>query len=139
MTHDEFEEIFDRMIARSHEVLVAKAAEYATEDRLHNFRKAANLLGSNNRQALAGMWVKHIVSVFDLIESEELADQAVWDEKIGDAFNYLILLQAVIDDERKANEAKQLTFVYPTISPRTFTNASYASLKIPHPETDNEG
>jgi hypothetical protein len=100
MGHDEFEEIFERTVANMRKTLVEKAAEYATDDRLHNFRVAATLQGINERQALAGMMAKHTVSVYDLLASDDLASQATWDEKVGDHLNYLILLQAIVVDER---------------------------------------
>lgn len=108
MRNQEFDRILERQLDHTRSVLASKAEEYADggdedrdEDRLHNFRVAAALMGCNNRQALAGMLSKHIVSIFDLIREEDCADQAVWDEKIGDAINYLVLLQAVVADEQR--------------------------------------
>jgi len=100
MDHQTFNHIFERQVESCREVLVKKAAEYATEDRLHNFKVAAALQGVTERRALGGMMVKHIVSLYDMINAEELAPDEVWDEKLGDALNYLFLLRAVIDDER---------------------------------------
>lgn len=93
----EFEEIFQKQCIMCNEVLIQKAKHYATsEDRLHNFKVAAALQGTNQRIALGGMLAKHIVSIFDLIQKPDLADMAVWDEKIGDAMNYLFLLKAIV-------------------------------------------
>lgn len=100
MDHQEFEEIFERQVEKMRSTLVKKAAEYATDDRLHNFRVAATLQGITEREALAGMMAKHTVSVYDLLSEPTLASQATWDEKVGDHLNYLILLQAIVVDER---------------------------------------
>jgi hypothetical protein len=80
-------------------VLVEKAREYATEDRLHNFRVAAELQGITERAALAGMMAKHTVSVYDLLMAEACADIYTWEEKVGDHLNYLFLLMAIVQDE----------------------------------------
>lgn len=45
MTATEFERIFEEQVERSRSVLISKAKEYATEDRLHNFKVAAALEG----------------------------------------------------------------------------------------------
>ncbi len=73
--------------------------EYATSDRLHNFKVAAELQNCTPMTALAGMMAKHTVSVYDLIQRQENgADVSpeMWDEKIGDHINYLILLSAMV-------------------------------------------
>lgn len=96
MNHDQFKDILDTQITRVRDVLVVKAAEYATEDRLHNFKKAAFLQGSTLPQAVGGMMAKHTVSVYDMIETGQTYSMDQWDEKITDHINYLILLRAAI-------------------------------------------
>jgi hypothetical protein len=94
-----FEEVFDEQVAACRSTLIEKAKEYATEDRLHNFKVAAKLQNTTERDALCGMMAKHIVSVFDLARADNFASMDVWDEKIGDAINYLFLLKAVVIEE----------------------------------------
>ena len=107
MTATEFERIFEEQVERSRIVLVNKASEYATEDRLHNFRVAAALEGKTPEQALAGMMAKHTVSVYDMAESGQPYPIELWQEKITDHINYLFLLNAIVrescwSDDRKA-------------------------------------
>ena len=99
MNTELFEEVFDEQVAACRHTLVEKAKEYATEDRLHNFKVAAMLQSTTPRDALCGMLSKHIVSVFDLARADNFASMDVWDEKIGDAINYLFLLKAVVIEE----------------------------------------
>jgi hypothetical protein len=99
MSPEKFESVFENQVLACRETLVQKAKEYATDDRLHNFKVAAKLQGTTPRDALCGMMAKHIVSVFDLSRKEELAAMHIWDEKIGDALNYLFLLRAVVEEE----------------------------------------
>lgn len=100
MTAAEFNCVLGRRLARTREVLAAKADEYASEtDRLHNFKRAAELGSDTPAEALLGMLRKHWVSLMDLADRSFLGvpiPAAVVDEKIGDAVNYLILLEAVL-------------------------------------------
>jgi hypothetical protein len=98
MNVDQFTDVLDAQVQRVRDVLVVKAAEYATEDRLANFKKAAHLRGSTMPQAIAGMMVKHTVSVYDMVDSGKPYSIEVWDEKITDHINYLILLRAAVVD-----------------------------------------
>ena len=79
------------------------ADEYAADgDRLHNFKRAAHLQGKTPVGALSGMMCKHTVSIYDLIEGYEegrAIEPELWDEKIIDSINYLILLRAVLKEE----------------------------------------
>lgn len=101
MDAKQFEEIFERVVDQSRNILIAKAAEYATdEDRLHNFKKAAILTDGTPHQALWGFLAKHLVSLSDMVASEKTYSDAQWDEKIGDSINYLILLRAQVSDEQ---------------------------------------
>ena len=101
MTTSEFKKIFDTQVSRCREVLVDKAKQYATEDRLHNFRVAAELQDCTMAGALAGMMCKHTVSVYDLCRTADAGRKVpmeLWDEKITDSINYLILLRAVVQE-----------------------------------------
>jgi hypothetical protein len=98
MNADRFEDILDSQIKRVQDVLVVKAAEYAPEDRLSNFKKAAHLSNVTILQALAGMMMKHTVSIYDMIESGKVYPIEIWEEKITDHINYLILLRAAVSE-----------------------------------------
>ena len=108
MRAEEFNKIFDSTISKCAEVLKAKGNEYSLDyDRLHNFKLAKQLMGGTAVNALAGMMSKHTVSVYDYIDRYERGENITleqWDEKIIDSMNYLILLRAVIIDERKIDD-----------------------------------
>ena len=97
MTLVEFDKIVDERIKKIKEVLQKKGDEYATGDRMHNFKRAGELLGCTPEKALLGFLVKHIISVIDLINGKPLDI----DEKIGDCINYFILLEALLKEVRK--------------------------------------
>ena len=103
MTSDKFTEVITDRIQKCLDVLCKKADEYATSDRLHNFKVAGEIQNCTPIKALGGMMCKHTVSVYDLINDfEEGADIPIelWDEKIGDSINYLLLLTALIYEHK---------------------------------------
>lgn len=80
---------------------IVKAKEYATDDRLHNFKVAAELENCTPRQALAGMMAKHTVSIYDMCRSDVKFSDDQWNEKITDHINYLLLLRAIVEEENE--------------------------------------
>lgn len=97
-----FAEVLDETLNKCVETLGTKANEYATEDRLHNFKIAAEMQNCTPFTALAGMMAKHTVSVYDLIQKVEnglVVTEDMWNEKIGDHINYLILLKALVAEQ----------------------------------------
>ena len=100
LNNEEFDEMLDICFKRIDNVLRSKAQEYASDhDRLHNFHKAAGLTGGTPKQACWGFNVKHLVSIADMVESDEEFPLKVWDEKLFDAINYLLLLRALVIDD----------------------------------------
>lgn len=111
MKTEDFDMIVRDQIGLSTSVLFEKAKQYATEDRLHNFRRAAELQGTTGKAALAGMMVKHTISVYDMCREErDSYTEELWAEKITDNINYLLLLKALItEDFRRENARKPRT------------------------------
>lgn len=102
MKTERFVSILNERLNKCVDVLGVKANEYATEDRLHNFKVAAELQNCTPITALAGMMAKHTVSVYDLIQKQEqgyVVTREMWEEKIGDHINYLILLSALVEEK----------------------------------------
>jgi hypothetical protein len=97
-----FKRIVEWQVTRCLDTLIVKAAEYATEDRLHNFKVAAEVQGTTPRQALMGMMAKHTVSIYDMGMSDKSFPIGMWDEKITDHINYLLLLKALVVEESRA-------------------------------------
>lgn len=103
MKAPEFNQILNDQFDRCRDTLGAKAVEYADDtDRLRNFKLAAALTEATPREALAGMLVKHTVSIFDMCLDGAEHPPAQWDEKITDHINYLILLRAIVAEGNKS-------------------------------------
>jgi len=101
MTQYQFEVLFNNQVEREHGLLIAKNREYAANrDKLYNFKRAAEVLRKSPEAALWGMFMKHFVSIQDIVERIEQGcppvAREVLDEKITDARNYLLLLQGLV-------------------------------------------
>lgn len=97
MKAERFEEIFDLVVGQARAVLVQKRGEYAGDANvLHNFEASSAFLGGTQEQALLGFLTKHLISISDMVRTGDTYTPERWDEKIGDAINYLILLRAVV-------------------------------------------
>lgn len=107
MKTEDFEKIVNHRIEKLKELLKSKGKEYIRNgDKLHNFKRAAQLRNSNPLQALQGMLDKHLVSWLDIVddiekkETEHL-DEKLIDEKLGDIITYFVLAECVIKDHLK--------------------------------------
>lgn len=100
MKHEQFDELLQRRLKLIGEVLGVKAREYASaEDRLHNFTRSSAITGESRGQVCIGFFLKHLTSILDMVDANAKSvshPESVIDEKIGDAINYLILLEAIL-------------------------------------------
>lgn len=107
MNADQFDKILERRLELISSVLASKREEYAAGgDRLHNFKRAAEMLGVSREKALAGMMAKHWVSVLDMVDGKAKLTEELIEEKIGDSINYLVLLEAMLKEKRLGAVAK---------------------------------
>lgn len=101
MNTNEFGTIFHSQISLCEDTLVRKEGEYAKDDtdRLSQFKIVSAMTGVSPIQAVAGMMAKHTTSIYDMCFSDKNFTPEVWNEKITDHINYLILLKAVVFEE----------------------------------------
>lgn len=105
MTDQEFDAVLNARIKKIKMVLGKKAAEYARGDRLSNFKKAGAAMSCTPEQACVAFWMKHVISIADLVNDlyvGKVAKPEMWDEKIGDAVNYLVLLEGLISERLRS-------------------------------------
>lgn len=111
MNAKDFDEIVAARMAWCNKTLCAKGDEYARDgDRLWNFKAAGRKRNQHPAQALAGMEVKHDVSVDDIIDGLArgiVPPKELVAEKIGDSINYLLLLEGLIEEERANQPAAE--------------------------------
>ena len=108
MNAKDFDKIVTARMDWCTKTLCAKGDEYARGgDRLWNFKVAARKLNCHPAEALAGMMVKHAVSVDDIIDGLAkgiVPPKELVAEKIGDSINYLLLLEGLVEEERQRRE-----------------------------------
>ena len=105
MTHEEFDKTSKRLLTKAAEVRRTKRLEYSSDEdeRLSNFKTAARLNSQTVPEAVNGMMSKHVVSIADMVRDEFTRKEApfsleMWEEKIIDNINYLMLLYAAIKE-----------------------------------------
>lgn len=104
MTCEKFNKIVEEQLSYCNELLGIKNKEYKGEiNRLHTFEVAASMQDVDKKQALAGMMVKHTVSIYDMCKGGKYSLEK-WTEKITDHINYLLLLKAIITEEIEHEE-----------------------------------
>lgn len=107
MNVNSYNKAIDDQINQCREILRAKHEEYAeapekeNSDHLSNFHNCARILQTEVKKAWLGMFVKHLESLIKLIRQDFDEENPVWDEKITDSINYLLLLKALISETRE--------------------------------------
>jgi hypothetical protein len=95
MIETDFNTVLMDRLNKTGDTLGSKAKEYCrNEDRLYNFKRAAEIMRTTPEKALLGMAMKHLVSVIDLVENPTTISEHLIDEKIGDLICYCVLLEA---------------------------------------------
>jgi len=108
MKPKDFDKIVNARCAKIKSILASKAKEYSREDRLHNFKRAGVFMGKSPGTVCWGFAMKHFTSIADIVDDVESGShppQALVQEKLGDAINYLVLLEAILN-ERNAEILK---------------------------------
>lgn len=111
MTAKEFDAIVKECTDRITTMLCStKADEYNLNknNRFDTFYRAAEISGETPEKALFGFWLKHLVSIIDMIQSEEKFTKDRLIEKIIDSSNYgILLLGLMLDDGRAIDNLKK--------------------------------
>ena len=103
MKTERFNQIVEEQLERIRKVLIKKADEYnLEEDRLGFFKRSAAFAQETPEQALYGFLLKHLQSITDMVQSGKEYSKELWQEKITDAMNYLVLLLGLLEDTGRA-------------------------------------
>lgn len=113
MTPPDFQKVVEKRIERIRSVLGSKQDEYSRgSNPMHNFEVGAEFLDEPPEAYCLQLMTKHLISITDMVldiqDNDKLAKPEVWEEKIGDAINYLILLEALVTERA----LKPLPFLY---------------------------
>lgn len=119
MTRKQFvQDVVQRRVQLIQDVLQSKNEEYAgQEDVFKAFTEALPLSFHDTKQAVAWEFmVKHLQSIKMIIEarskSGKIPDEKVLEEKIGDAINYLILIEGMFKDDMEPRKLEESRLKY---------------------------
>lgn len=91
----------DTLKERCLKTLTAKSKEYSTDaDKLHNFKRAAEISGKTPLECAEGMQLKHEISIYDILAEPNKFSASQIDDKFGDYINYCCLCAAIVNDEK---------------------------------------
>ena len=103
MNHVDFDSLVERETKRMKDVMCSKSVDYSDDDdKLFNFKLAAEVDGISPIEALRGMRLKHQTSIrqgLDELMNGKCRPEAWWIEKLTDNRNYSILLQALLTEK----------------------------------------
>lgn len=103
--HDFTKSVVEPRLELIKEILIQKGTEYgADKSTFHNFEQASKLSFHTTPQGVAWEFMcKHLQSIKDIIEDyqklDKLPTKELLEEKIGDAINYLILIEGMFKKE----------------------------------------
>ena len=102
MTREDFSKRVEKRIDLVRQTLLTKHKEYAKDDNVfRNFDEAAGGLSlhGSSAEVLWSYMTKHLVSIKDIVADNKPVDTSIVSEKIGDVINYLILLEAMLNQQ----------------------------------------
>ena len=119
MTRKQFvEDVVQRRVQLIKDVLQSKNEEYAGQENVFKaFTESLPLSFHDTKQAVAWEFmVKHLQSIKMIIEarskSGKIPDEKVLEEKIGDAINYLILIEGMFKEDMEPRKLEESRLKY---------------------------
>lgn len=98
MRNEEFEQYLNITFKEINNLLIIKGNEYSPDhnDRFHNFRMGARILGVQKEQVMMMYATKHMASILDIINNvnNRIPDAEKITEKFNDMISYLIIMKA---------------------------------------------
>jgi len=110
MTEEQFLEIYKRMKNNEESIMCTKGMEYTVgdlkTDRLANFYRIAKELDQDPKLVCYIYLKKHLDSIACYVKNGKEYTEEKIEGRINDARNYLILLNAIIQEQKKSCELK---------------------------------
>ena len=112
MNRTDFNQVVNNRLNLIEKVLANKGKEYAGDENVfHNFESAIGISFAECREKVAWEFMtKHLQSIKDLIEGAcsngptQYPAVPIIEEKIGDAINYLILIEGMLKERVKKRD-----------------------------------
>lgn len=103
MQEERFNQIIEAQVDMALALFQKKNDAYSgtqAVDRLAGVKDVAAIRGVSKLEAISGMMAKHTMSIYNMMKSDQTYPLAVWNEKISDHINYLLLAAASIHEDR---------------------------------------
>lgn len=103
MLATEFNKVVEDQFDICRSLMVDKAGEYATEDRLFNFKQPTSMMHQNQAQVCLSYQMKHMASCVKIAEDMNkgiFPTDEMLNEKITDMINYCLLFKANVMELR---------------------------------------
>lgn len=105
MQEKEFVELMDSMEKTEHDIMGVKGMEYTQgdlkTDRLANFYRIAKEINCDPKLVCYIYLKKHLDSIACFVKNNQEYSEEKIDGRINDARNYLVLLNAIIQEQKK--------------------------------------
>lgn len=110
MNKDKFNNLVEERVEKIKRILLEKSAEYSSdEDKLKNFKSGSPISGQTPTAYLWSLATKHLECIREMALGR--LDVKYYDEKIGDAINYMILLEGLFKENLEGKIAyERFTF-----------------------------
>lgn len=101
MNEERFNQIVEAQVDMALAMFRKKNDAYSgtqTVDRLAGVKGVAAVRGVSNLEAISGMMAKHTMSIYNMMRDGKEYPVSVWNEKISDHINYLLLAAACVHE-----------------------------------------
>lgn len=89
---------FEKMTRKMAEIMLSKGDDYATEDRLSNFKYAGNICGLSAEQNCLSLIATKVARLGVLLNGKTPKNESISDSII-DLANYAMLLSMIVEDK----------------------------------------
>lgn len=106
--NERFNDCIDNRLNECKELLTVKSVEYRRNNNpYHNFNVGAKFTGESSEKVLYGFLLKHLISLQDIVNDVnegKLPSKEIIAAKVSDIINYMLILEALIEERRNSNE-----------------------------------
>lgn len=108
LINQRFNDCIDNRLNECKELLTVKSVEYRRNGNpYHNFNVGAKFTGESSEKVLYGFLLKHLISLQDIVNDvneNKLPSKEIIAAKVSDIINYMLILEALIEERRNSNE-----------------------------------
>lgn len=139
MQEERFNQIVEAQVDMALATFLKKNNAYSgtqSVDRLQGVKDVAAIRGVSKLEAISGMMAKHTMSIYSMMKSDQVLPLEVWNEKINDHINYLLLTIAAVHEDRDELSIKDVSEGQPENLNEIIINHFGGQVGIDEPELE---